>query len=207
VARIGDNLKATIFRPSNGIHKISPNNNVYALVPNKKLDLNIEYLYYQLNSTFIQEQIEKRKLGAVMPYISITGLKEIVIPYMSLEAQNEFVQSQKANLISDERKRVEERIRALGYKEETKQAEADVIKILTHQLRPTFSGLNGITQRIERIVQREDIGQLKEYDKIELDVDPDYETSFWRSYPTYRADSYCLSSAYNISSGQYNLLV
>ncbi|MEJ5993390.1 N-6 DNA methylase [Pedobacter sp. Du54] len=175
VARIGENLKATIFRPSNQAPKILPHSNVYALIPNGKLDLNIEYLYYQLHSTFIQDQIEKRRLGAVMPYISITGLKETVIPYMSIEAQHEFVQSQKANLISDERNRVEERIKALGYQEETKQAEADVIKILTHQLRPTFSGLNGVTKRIARIIEREHIGRLKEYEKIELNVDPEIE--------------------------------
>lgn len=126
-----------------------------------------------MHSTFIQEQIEKRKLGAVMPYISISGLKETVIPFMSIEAQYEFVQSQKANLIAEERNRVEERIKALGYKEETKQAEADVIKILTHQLRPTFTGLNGITKRIGRIAQREDLGNLKEYDKVEINVDPE----------------------------------
>lgn len=175
VARIGDNLKATIFKPTNETPRILPHNNVYVLIPNNRIELSVEYLYYQLHSTFIQNQIERRKLGAVMPYISIAGLKETVIPYMTLDAQNEFVQSQKANLISEERKRVEDRIKALGYKEETKQAEADVIKILTHQLRPTFSGLNGITRRIERIVRREDIGDLKEYDKIELDVDPEIE--------------------------------
>ncbi|MEJ5092147.1 N-6 DNA methylase [Sphingobacterium faecium] len=175
VARIGDNLKATIFKPTNEIPTILPHNNVYVLIPKNRLELSIEYLYYQLHSTFIQGQIEKRKLGAVMPYISMAGLKETVIPYMTLEAQNEFVQSQKANLISEERKRVEDRIKALGYKEETKQAEADVIKILTHQLRPMFSGLNGVTKRLQRIVQREKIGQIKEYDKIELNVDSEIE--------------------------------
>lgn len=173
VARIGDNLKATIFKPTIDIPKILPHNNVYALIPNGKLELSIEYLYYQLHSTFVQQQIEKRRLGAVMPYISISGLKETVIPYMSLDAQNEFVHSQKANLVAVERSRVEERIKALGYQEETKQAESDVIKVLTHQLRPTFSGLNGITKRIERIIDRESLGELKEYDNINLDVDPE----------------------------------
>lgn len=175
VARIGDNLKATIFKPTTDLPAILPHNNIYVLIPNNSEEINIEYLYYQLHSTFIQEQIERRKLGAVMPYISISGLKDTIIPYMSLQAQNEFVQSQKANLIAEERSRVEDRIKALGYKEETKQAEADVIKTLTHQLRPTFSGLNGITKRIERIAQREKIGELKEYDNIELNIDPELE--------------------------------
>lgn len=173
VARIGDNLKTTIFQPTDKTSRILIHSNVYALIPKRGTELSIEYLYYQLHSAFIQEQTDKRKLGAIMPFISIAGLKETVIPYMSLESQNEFVQSQKANLIAEERRRVEERILALGYKEETKQAEADVIKILTHQLRPTFSGLNGITKRVDRIIRREELGSLKEYDKIELNVDPE----------------------------------
>lgn len=176
VARIGDNLKATIFKPTNETPRILPHNNVYVLIPNNRIELSIEYLYYQLHSTFIQDQIEKRKLGAVMPYISIAGLKETVIPYMTLDAQNEFVQSQKANLISEERKRVEDRIKALGYKEETKQAEADVIKTLTHQLRPKLSSLNSIANRIERVITRDKIGDAKEYNEMEFQNDPEIES-------------------------------
>lgn len=174
VARVGESLKATIFRPSNAFPGILPHNNVYVLIP-KRPDMNIEYLYYQLHSTFIKEQIERRKLGTVMPYISISGLKEIVIPFMSLESQQEFVQSQKANLIIEERNKVEEKILALGYQEETKQAEADIIKILTHQLRPTFTGLKGITNRIDRIVKTNNLGHLEEYSNIELNIDPEIE--------------------------------
>lgn len=177
VARIGDNLKPTIFRPTRDIPQILPHSNVYALMANKELGINIEYLYYQFHSAFVQEQIEKRRLGAVMPYVSITGLKEIVVPYMKLESQIEFVDSQKANLIADERNRVEEKIKALGYKEETKQAESDIIKTLTHQLRPTLLELSNLTNRIERIVQRENLGGLKEYELSTLNnfIDPEIE--------------------------------
>jgi len=176
VARIGDSMKLTIFKPTVEIPRILPHSNVYAFIPNRGFELNIEYLYYQLHSTFIQEQINKRRLGAVMPYISISGLKETIVPQMSLDAQNEFVQSQKANLIAEERNKIEERIKALGYKEETKHAEADVIKTLTHQLRPVFLGLNGLTNRIGRIVKREDLDSLKEYDNIDKKNDPELES-------------------------------
>lgn len=183
VARIGDNLKPTIFRPTNAIPEIIPHSNVYALIANKELDIDIEYLYYQLHSIFILEQIEKRKLGAVMPYVSIKGLKEIVVPYMRLQSQIEFVDSQKANLIADERNRIEEKIKALGYKEETKQAESDVIKTLTHQLRPTFLELNNMTKRIERIVLREKLGELKEYDQVKLEEFLDPEIGEYAAVP------------------------
>ncbi len=175
VARIGDNLKPTIFRPTDEVPVILPHSNVYALTISHWSELNIEYLYYQFHATFIQEQIEKRKLGTVMPYVSIAGLKEVIVPYMSIEAQVEFVQSQKANLIAEERQRVEDRILALGYKEETKQAGADVIKTLTHQLRPVFTGINSITQRIDRIVRRENLADLKEYENLDVPIDSEIE--------------------------------
>lgn len=175
IARIGDQLKATIFRPTLEVPQILPHSNVTTLIVNHTKSMNIEYLYYQLHSVFILEQIERRKSGTVMPYVSISALKEILVPFMSLAAQSEFVQSQKANLIAEERQRIEERIQALGYREETKQAEADVIKTLTHQLRPTFTGLNNLANRIERIVKRESLGKLLEYEELELDIDPELE--------------------------------
>lgn len=174
IARIGDNLKATLFTPTKKQQKILLHSNVYALIPHNKSNLlDIEYLYYQLYSTFVQQQIDKRRMGAIMPYINMSELKDVVIPYMSLESQKEFIHSQKANLVAVERNRIEERIKAIGYKEETKQAESDVIKVLTHQLMPTFSGLNGITNRIERIITRESLGELLEYDDIVFEVDPE----------------------------------
>lgn len=177
ITRIGENLKATIFEPTSEIPEILLHTNIYSLIPNAKYELNIEYLYYQLYTTFIQEQISKRKVGAAMPSISKEALKEIVIPYMSLEAQNEFVLSQKANLIAEERKRVEERIKALNYKEETKQAEATVIKTLTHQLRPKLQGLNSLVNRIERIVNRENLSEFKESSIDEAEEDLEFSDS------------------------------
>lgn len=175
LARIGDNLKPTIFRPTEELPEILPHSNVYTLTISHESEVNIEYLYYQFHATFIQQQVEKRKLGSVMPYISIAGLKEIIVPYMSIEAQGEFVQSQKANLVAEERQRVEDRILALGYKEETRQAGADIIKTLTHQLRPVFTGVNSITQRIDRIVKREKLADVKEYKDLNVPIDPEIE--------------------------------
>jgi type I restriction-modification system DNA methylase subunit len=172
IARIGDSIKPTIFHRGK-IPGIIIHTNVYALIP--KSDLNLEYLYYQLHSAFVEAQIEKRKLGAVMPYVSMAGLREIVIPYMNLESQRNFIDSQKANLIAEERKRVEERIKALGYQEETKQAESAIISTLTHQLRPTFLEVSNLVNRITRIIEREKLQHFierNEQSKREL-IDPE----------------------------------
>jgi signal transduction histidine kinase len=183
IARIGDNLKPTIYKPNKDLPQIFLHSNVYALIPKKGGEINIEYLYYQLHSAFIQEQIGKRRLGAVMPYVSISGLKQIVVPYTKIGAQIDFVDLQKANLIAEERNRTEERIKALGYKEKTKQAESDILKTLTHQLRPTFLGLNNVTNRIDRIVQREHLGNLKEYQEADVKKISDPEIAAFIAKP------------------------
>ncbi len=176
IARIGDNLKATIFNPKDGFEKILIHTGVYALIPSQvNTEIDVEYLYYQLYTSFVVEQVQKKKLGAVMPYISIAGLKQIVVPYVDKPSQRSFIESQKANLITEERNRVEEKIRALGYKEDVKQSESDIIKTLTHQLRPTFLGINNLTNRIERIINKEHLNEIKEYNNVELEklIDPE----------------------------------
>lgn len=175
IAKIGDNLKPTIFRPSQQLPKILIHSGVLALIPKEDIDIDLSYLYYQLNSSFIEEQINTKRSNALMPYINKTDIEKIVIPFESIELQKKFINTQKANLIADESKKFEERKVALGYEEETKQVESDVIKILTHQLRPTFSGLNSITNRIQRIIERENLKDLQEYENIVLAADPEIE--------------------------------
>lgn len=177
VARIGESLKPTIFRPTTELPAIIPHSNVYVLIPkNEPLEINIEYLYYQLNSSFIQEQVEKRRLGAVMPYISIPGLKEIVVPFMKLDSQAEAVEAQKANLIAEERIRVEERISALGYKEEVKQTESDIVRTLVHQLRPTLLNIDLEVKSLKRIAEKNNLLGYKEYsDESAGNIEPEIE--------------------------------
>jgi len=189
VARIGDNLKSTIFKPASGVSEIIPHSNVCALIPSHGKDpINLEYLYYQLHSSFIQEQLRSRRLGAVLPYISISALKQIVIPYMKLDAQASFVESQKANLVAEERTRFEENIKTLDYKDEVEQTESDVVRTLTHQLRPIFSGLDSLVKRIKRISDKNNLANLTEYQEIELDnIDPELAEH------TKRPDNYSLN--------------
>ena len=162
IARIGDNLKPTYFKPQEDFRNILVHNGVYILTP-KSDTINLEYLYYQLNSSFVLEQATKLSLGAVMPYISISGLKEILIPYMDLNSQLSFVNSQKANIISTERAKIEKKIEALGYKEEKIQAESDIVRTLVHQLRPTLLNIDIEVRNLKRIVDNNELNNFKEY--------------------------------------------
>jgi len=171
VARIGDNLKPTYFKPSEKLRNILVHNGVCILIPrNNTIDL--EYLYYQLNSSFVKEQINKFRLGSVMPYINIAGLKQILIPYVDIKSQKDFVLSQKANIIAAERAQVEEKIKALGYKEEKVQAESDIVRTLVHQLRPTLSNIDMEVKKIKRIIEDNALSDYRENNtNIDKNVD------------------------------------
>ncbi len=174
VARIGEKIKATKFIPDSKRPKIVIHTGVYALIPtSKKEGVDLEYLYYQFHTSFVLEQIKKRKLGSVMPYISMRGLKEIIIPYVDKNSQRSFIESQKANLISEERQRANSIIKSLGSKNEIRQSETEIVKTLTHQLRPKFMDISSLSQRIKRVVDNESLGQFMEYSLENNNVDPE----------------------------------
>ena len=177
IARIGENLKPTYFKPSEEYPEILFHSSIIALVPKSQDLIDLEYLYYQLNSDFVNKQVRNNRAGAVMPHISIARLKEIVIPYVSRELQKQFIDTQKANIIASERNKVEERIRALGYEEEIEQKESDIVRTLVHELRPKLSKINVFAEKLTRLAKAHNLEELKEYSKdIKLNVDPEAET-------------------------------
>ncbi|WP_205514675.1 N-6 DNA methylase [Longitalea arenae] len=161
VARIGDNLKPTYFKPNDLIKSILIHGGVYSITP-KDNAINLEYLYYQLHSAYIKDQLKRIRLGAVMPYVSISGLKQLLIPYVDLRSQEDFVRTQKANIIASERLKIEEKIKLLGYKEEKVQAESDIVRTLVHQLRPTLLNIDLEVKKVKRIVEENNLSKYKE---------------------------------------------
>jgi len=177
IARLGENLKPTYFKPTGEYPEILFHSSIFALIPKSQGDLiDLEYLYYQLNSEFVNKQVSNNRAGAVMPHISIARLKEVVIPYGSQEFQKQFVESQKANIIASERSKVEERIRALGYEEEIEQKESDIVRTLVHELRPKLSKINVFAEKLIRLAKAHNLEELKEYSEdVKLNVDPEAE--------------------------------
>lgn len=174
IARIGDRIKATIFRPSPENPAIMIHSGVYALTPiNNSIDL--EYLYYQFYSTIVIEQIRKRKLSAVMSSISTRSLKEIVIPYIDLPSQKNFIELQKANLITEEKQRADAVLKSLGSRDGIRQSETEIVKTLTHQLRPKLMQINSLAARVKRVVDKEGLNHIREYDFSDEDIDPEIE--------------------------------
>lgn len=170
VARVGDNLKPTCFKPTSEIPAIMLHSGVLALIPISS-SIDLEYLYYQLHSDFVKEQIKQKRQGAVMPSISMTNLRLVIIPYVNISAQKDFVQSQKANIIAAERAKVEEKIKALDYKEELRQTESGIVRTLVHQLRPTLVQIDNNVNTILRIVARNHLSDYSE--GIAVPIDPE----------------------------------
>ncbi|MDN5478235.1 MAG: N-6 DNA methylase [Chryseobacterium sp.] len=186
IARIGDRVKATIFNPEMSRPSILIHSGIYAIIPiNQNNIIDLEYLYYQLYSSFVLEQIKKRKLGAVMPSISIGSLKEIIIPYVDIANQKKFIESQKANLISEEKHRANAVLKALGSKDEIRQSETEIVKTLTHQLRPKFMEINSLASRIKRVVDNEGLNKIMEHNGNDDSDDPEIESQIQRpdNYP------------------------
>jgi signal transduction histidine kinase len=179
VARIGDNLKPTYFRPTKSLPAIIVHSNVLILSPLPGMhsaQINFEYLYYQLYSSFVQKQVERKRQGAVMPFISIKSLKSLLIPFMEPSAQAEFVATQKANIIATERERVNQRLKLIGFEERDIQKESDIVSTLVHELRPKLVGMHSLAKKIARIVERRGLADLAEYDNVLDDnIDPALE--------------------------------
>ena len=176
IARIGNQLKPTYFKPSAQNKQILLHSSLFALIPNKKENVvDLEYLYYQLHDNFILEQIVRNRVGAVMSSISISRLNEVIIPFVDISAQKEFVSFQKASIISAERAKVEERLQALNYREEIEQKESHIVKTLVHQLRPTLVSINLQVQTFKRIINKCCLGDRKEFNYEEFQHDPDLE--------------------------------
>lgn len=162
IARIGDSLKPTIFRPEPE-QRILLHSGVFALIP-KGESLDLEYLYYQLYSDFVIEQVNLKRKGSLIPVFNKSEVEQTVIIYEDeIALQKKIVNSEKAKLIAAESKRLEETKRILGYEEEVKEAEINIVRTITHQLKHSLSGIDALIKKIEAIAYKNDIGESKEY--------------------------------------------
>jgi len=164
IAKIGDKLKPTIFQP-NPNKKVLLHVNVFALIP-KNESIDIEYLYYQLYSDFVAEQVNLKKKGALILFFNKKELQEIIIPYeSSLEIQRKIVITEKARQIAAENKRLEETKKLLGYKEETKESEINIVRTITHQLKHSLLGIYALIKKTMEIIHKNNIENFQQYEE------------------------------------------
>lgn len=164
LAKIGDRLKPTIFRPQNGFDKIILNPNVLALYLEPNSRISLEFLYYQFYSDFLLNQIDQKFNKSVMQFITIAGIKELIVPTMDYNDQATFIEFQKASSIAAERTRIAERFDRLGLIEDVQEIELNIVRTITHQLKHQLTGLSTTVKKISAVVKKNNLSDYSEYD-------------------------------------------
>ena len=172
IASVGEQLKPTIFRPSNKLPNIFITTNIIVLIPRD--DVSIEYLYYQMYSKIVTEQIKNLTSGSIRTFLTIKSVSELIIPYVELQEQKNFTNTQKTNIIVTQRAELETKLKLIGYKEEIESKESDIVRTLTHQLRATLSTINMEVDILKTIISSHDIGNLTNKD-LTIPEDDDFE--------------------------------
>ncbi|MBF4516373.1 N-6 DNA methylase [Flavobacterium sp. ANB] len=165
IAKIGDNIKPTYFKPTKGFERIILHSNVIALFPRSNNKISLEFLYYQFYSDFLINQIEKKLSKSIMPFLTIPSIKELIIPILDLVSQNNFIEFHKANSIAAERARVDERFKKIGYIEDAQERELNIVRTLTHQLRHNLTSIATIVDKANRIVSKNNLSEFTQYHK------------------------------------------
>lgn len=190
--RLGSKLKPTFFKPNEEFPGIILNRDVYALKAKDSNIILLEYLYYQFYSPFVQQQIKAFQQGVITPHINISQLSKIIIPVLEFQAQKDFVETQKANLIQLEKEKVEERLKIIGYQEEVADKESVIVRTLVHQLRPTLSNLSIQVEKVLRIANKNNIGNLQEFLPNEKnETDPELELYGYEKPKNYTLNEIC----------------
>ena len=127
VNRIGQELKAVIFRPNLNVPRIAIHDGVMAIrVVNSDTAIS-DYLYYQLYAPFVQKQIETYKAGGTIPNLTKSNLLSLVIPIVAVKAQKSFVDLERIRLTQTEKDKIKERLKIVGYQHEIVQKESDIV--------------------------------------------------------------------------------
>ena len=172
IASVGEQIKPTIYRPTSKLQNIFITTNTIALVP-KDDTVSIEYLYYQMYSKIVTEQIKNLTSGSIRTFLTISSISELIIPYVGLEEQKSFIDTQKANIIASQRAELEIKLKFIGYKEEVESKESDIVRTLTHQLRAILSTINMDVDILKTIIDSNDVGNLKNK-KLVIPEDTDF---------------------------------
>jgi len=160
IASVGEQIKTTIYKPTGKLPNIFITTNIITLIPTKKVS--IEYLYYQMYSKIIAEQIKNLTSGSIRTFLTMKSLGELIVPYVELQEQNKYIGIQKSSIIAEQRAELESKLKLMGVKEELESKESDIVRTLVHQLRATLSTINMEVSTLKNIIKSNDIGELKD---------------------------------------------
>lgn len=151
--RIGRKFCAMIFKPTIELPEILLWGDIYIILPNPD-KVQLSYLYHQLYTPIVQDQIKKFSKGSLMITIRRVNLSKIAIPIMSLSAQNEFVATQTLSIKSLEKKIQKEELEEKSIEEQKAATQDEVVRTFVHQIRAKITTINNNTRSIGEILEK-----------------------------------------------------
>ena len=181
VSKLSKTLKPVIFSPKDksdyysipGPNPILYSKNIIPLIPNGNL-IDIEYLYYQLYSTQVQEQIKLFQGGSSVNRLSLNDLMNIYIPYVPLNEQKAKIEEKKLALYELEELRHKEKLQELNLRKGALVTENSIISTLSHNLLPQITSTVLAFNQLVHFLENKNIineyleDDFDDFEKLEL---------------------------------------
>ncbi|KQB43880.1 N-6 DNA methylase [Flavobacterium daejeonense] len=188
-------LKPTYFKYQGEAIYIS--NDIFAI----KIDenrVNINYLINELSSDYVGKQLDRYRIGSVIPMIRKVDLFNIKIELPTLEKQNEKYFDQAGKYLST---RVEE------FKTVYKEQEINVNdenSFLRHQIAGSLKNIRGAFNFVKKILEEQVKPQVPELDNLKANIK--LETTFSNYISIIERDLISINKAVNKAGDKIDLL-
>ena len=181
--RHGKELKPMLFVPKPEIPRVLIGQHNYILLNKRgRTEISLKYIYYQLYTSVVRNQIEKnlRKNVSLMVTLTTQNLSKIVIPFISLEEQLEFVQG-KSRIDDSNNDYVVPQDETIDFTEEEKKGqtflekeiaatEDEIIRTLVHQLRGKLQTINNTVKSLRGVITKKELGEHRFFSEEEINI-------------------------------------
>jgi hypothetical protein len=152
IARTGLDLKPTIIRPKHDGNGVIISDNVIALIPKSRLDL--DFLYFYLYDDFVQNQISYLANHSATSSLSVGELKKLILPAASEDEQKKYVRQNVANLRARIKHEKDTELSNLDPMNVFDESERLALRMLAHQIRPEIYALSRNLGKLRRFVDQ-----------------------------------------------------
>ncbi|MBE8719651.1 N-6 DNA methylase [Sphingobacterium pedocola] len=162
ISTVGKKTKTNIYYPTPEVPYILTSSNIVSIIVQDNF-WNLDYVYFQLNSFFVIDQINSFRKGDIIPYFSLKDIKKILIPYAESAAQKYKIDQQKSEIIFKEESNGAFKLTKEHVDKEKEQTELDLVRTITHQLKHMLTTVHTHVEKIKRITEVNKLGEMKEY--------------------------------------------
>jgi type I restriction-modification system DNA methylase subunit len=198
IAMVGNKIKPTRFDPEPGLFddfsSVTFHSNILAIIPNQDR-IKLTYLYYKFFDNEIKRQLDQIRMSSTIPRISLSSIKNLIIPIVSLEEQDRYVNSIISQLDQEQELEYSDKLDRIKFlssqkipeyidemESEDKLSEKDdlgekTIRLFSHNLLPKLSDSIMTINKIKKYLNNKNLlsdtiyneDQETEYDDIDLE--------------------------------------